>query len=78
MISVKEESGKKKKKKTGLKLNIKTLKRSLEASGPISSWSIEGEKVEAVEGLFSWSPKSLPLGTAVIRIKEVSSLEGKL
>ena len=60
---------KKKSVKAGLKLNIQKTK--IMASGPITSWQIEGEKVEAVAGLFSWAPKSLQV---VIR----STLEGKL
>ena len=50
------------------------------ASGPITSWQIEGEKVEAMSDfiLFSWAPKSLWTVTAVLKLKESSSLEGKL
>ena len=68
-MRVKEESG-----KTGLKLNIQKTK--IMASGPITSWQIEGGKVEAVM-LFSWAPKSLQTGTAAIKLKDAYSLEGK-
>ena len=51
LIKVKEESG-----KTGLKLNIQNTK--IKASGPITSWHINGEKVERVTD-FSWAPKLL-------------------
>ena len=47
-------------------------------SSPITSWQIEGEKVEAVTGLFSWAPKSLWTGTADMQLKDACSLEGKL
>ena len=48
------------------------------ASGPITSWQIEGEKMETVTDLFSWAPKSLQTVTAVMKLKEACSLEGKL
>ena len=41
------------------------------ASGPITSWQIEGEKVEAVAGLFSWAPKSLQVVTAALKLEEL-------
>ena len=53
LMKVKEES-----EKVGLKLNIQKTK--IVASGPIISWQIEGEKVEAVtDSLIPWAPKSL-------------------
>ena len=52
LMKVKEES-----EKTGLKINIQKTK--IMASGPITSWQIEGERVETVTDLFSWTPKSL-------------------
>ena len=50
------------------------------ASSPITLWQIEEEKVETVTDfiLFSWAPKSLWTVTAVLKLKESSSLEGKL
>ena len=48
------------------------------ASGPITSWKIEGEKVEVVTDLFSWAPKSLQWVTADMKLKNTHSLEGKL
>ena len=48
------------------------------ASGPITSWKIEGEKVEVVTDLFSWAPKSLQWVTAGMKLKNTRSLEGKL
>ena len=48
------------------------------ASGPITSWQIDGERVETVKNLFSWAPKSLQMVTAAIELKESSSLEEKL
>ena len=66
---MKEES-----EKVGLKLNIQKMM----ASGPITSWQIDGERVETVKNLFSWAPKSLQMVTAAIELKESSSLEEKL
>ena len=71
LMMVKEES-----EKAGLKFNLKKTK--IMASGPITSWQIEGEKVEAVAGLFSWAPKSLQMVTAAMKLKEACSLGGKL
>ena len=49
------------------------------ASGPITSWQIEEEKVEAVtDFIFSWAPKSLQMVTAAMKFKDVCSLEEKL
>ena len=47
------------------------------ASGPITSWQIEEEKVETIT-LFSWTPKSLQTMTAAMKLREANSLEGKL
>ena len=44
------------------------------ASGPITSWQIDGERVETVT-LFSWAPKSLQMVTAAMRLKDACSLE---
>ena len=69
LIRVKEES-----EKAGLKLNIQKTKNM--ASGPITSWQIEGEKVETVT--LSWAPKSLRMVIAAMKLKDTCSLEGKL
>ena len=71
-MKVKEESG-----KGGLKLNIQNTK--IMASGPITSWEINGETMETVtDFLFSWAPKSLQMVTAVMKLKDPHSLEEKL
>ena len=71
-MKVKEES-----EKVGLKLNIQKTK--IMASGPITSWEIDGETVETVsETLFFWAPKSLQMVTAAMKLKDAYSLEGKL
>ena len=71
LMKVKEES-----EKVGLKLNIQKTK--IMASGPITSWQIDGETVEIVTDLFFWAPKSLQMVTAVMKLKDVCSLEEKL
>ena len=48
------------------------------ASGPITSWEIDGETVETVLTLFFWAPKSLQMEVVVMKLKEAYSLEGKL
>ena len=65
---MKEES-----EKAGLKLNIQKTK--IMASGPISSWEIDGE---TVSDFFFWTPKSLQMMTAAMKLKDTYSLEGKL
>ena len=67
---------KEKSEKVGLKLNIQ--KMNIMASSPIISWQTEGEKVETVEILFSWSPKSLWMVTVAMKLKDAYSLAGKL
>ena len=67
LMKVKEES-----EKVGLKLNIQKTK--IMASGPITSWEIDGETVETV---FFWAPKSLQMVTAAVKLKDTYSLEGK-
>ena len=62
--------------KVGLKLNIQKTK--IMASGPITSWEIDGETVETVSDLFFWAPKSLQMVTATMKLKDTYSLEGKL
>ena len=71
LMKVKEESG-----KVGLKLNIQKMK--IVASGPITSWEIDGETVETVQTLFFWAPKSLQMVIAAMKLKDSYSLEGKL
>ena len=71
LMKVKEES-----EKVGLKLNIQ--KRKIMASGPITSWEIDGETVETVSDIIFWSPKSLQMVTAAMKLKDTCSLEGKL
>ena len=71
LMKVKVES-----EKVGLKLNIQKTK--IMASGPITSWQIDGETVETVADLFVWAPKSLQTVAAAMKLKDVNSLEGKL
>ena len=61
--------------KVGLKLNIQKTK--IMASGPTTSWEIDGETVEIVSDFF-WAPKSLQMVTAAMKLKDAYSLEGKL
>ena len=70
-MKVKEES-----EKVGLNLNMQKTK--IMASGPINSWQIDGETVEAVSDFIFWAPKSLQMVTAVVKLKDAYSLEGKL
>ena len=60
----------------GLKLNIQKMK--IMASGPITSWEIDGETVETVSDFIFWAPKSLQVVTAAMKLKDTYSLEGKL
>ena len=62
LMKVKEES-----EKDSLKLNIQKIK--IMASGPITSWEIDGEIVEAVSDLFLGAPKSLQMVTAAMKLK---------
>ena len=48
------------------------------ASGPITSWEIDGETVETVSHFIFWAPKSLQMVTAAMKLKDTYSLEGKL
>ena len=48
------------------------------ASGPITSWEINGETVETVADFIIWAPKSLQMVIAAMKLKDASSLEGKL
>ena len=72
LMKVKVES-----EKVGLKLNIQKTKTM--ASGPITSWEIDGETVETVSDfIFFLAPKSLQMVTAAMKLKDAYSLEGKL
>ena len=66
-MRVKEEN-----EKAGLKFNIQKTKTT--ASGPITSWQIDGETMETVT-LFSWAPNSLQMVTASMKLKDACSLE---
>ena len=72
LVKVKVES-----EEVGLKLNIQKMK--IMASGPITSWEIDGKTVETVSDfLFSGAPKSLQMVTAAMKLKDAYSLEEKL
>ena len=71
LMKVKEES-----EKVGLKLNIQKTK--IMASGPITSWEIDGETVETVSDYFFGAPKSLQIVIAAMKLKDAYSLEEKL
>ena len=71
LLKVKEES-----EKVGLKLNIQKTK--IMASGPISSWQIDGKTVETVTDIILGGPKSLQMVTAAMKLKDACSLEEKL
>ena len=60
LMKVKQESG-----KVGLKLDIQKTK--IMASGPVTSWQIDGETVETVTDFISWAPKSLQMMTEIKR-----------
>ena len=68
LMKVKEES-----EKVGLKLNIQKTK--IMASGPITSWEIDGE---TVSDFIFWAPKSLQMGSAAMKLKDACSLKGNL
>jgi len=68
LLKVKEES-----EKVGLKLNIQKTK--IMASGPITSWQIDGKQCQT---LFFWAPKSLQMVITDVKLKDTYSLEGKL
>ena len=71
LMKVKEEG-----EKVGFKLNIQKTK--IVASGPITSWEIDGETVETMSDFIFWAPKSLKMVTAAMKLKDAYSLEGKL
>ena len=71
LMKVKEDS-----EKVGFKLNIQ--KTNIMASGPITSWEIDGETVETVSDFIWGAPKSLQMVIAAMKLKDAYSLEGKL
>ena len=71
LMKVKEES-----EKVGLKLNIQKMK--IMASGPITSWEIDGKQWKQWQSLFWGAPKSLQMVTAAMKLKDDSSLGEKL
>ena len=71
VMKVKKES-----EKVGLKLNIQKIK--IMASGPITSWQIEGKTMETVRDYLFGAPKSLQMVTAAMKLKDACSLEEKL
>ena len=71
LMRVKEKS-----EKAGLKLNIQKTK--VMTSCPITLWQIDGEKMEQLQILFSWAPKSLLTVTVAMKLKDACFLEGKL
>ena len=70
LMKMKEES-----ENVGLKLNIQKTK--IMASGPITSWQINGETMETVKDSIFWAPKSLQIVTATMKLKDTCSLEEK-
>ena len=71
LLKLKEES-----EKVGLKLKIQKTK--IMASGPITSWEIDGETVETVSDFIFWAPKSLWMVIAAMKLRDAYFLEGKL
>ena len=71
LMKVKVES-----EKVGLKLNIQKTK--IMASGPITSWEIDGKQWKQCQTFFFWAPKSLQMVPAAMKLKDAYSLEGKL
>ena len=71
LMKVQEES-----EKVGLKLNIQKTK--IMASGPITSWQIDGETMKQWRILFFWVPKSLQMVTVAMKLKDTCSLKEKL
>ena len=67
--------GKEESEKADLKL---IQKPQIMASGPISSWEIDGETEETVADFIFWAPKSLQMVTAAVKLNDTYSLEGKL
>ena len=71
LMKVKEES-----ENVRLKLNIQKMK--IMASGPITSWQIDGETLKIVRDFILGTPESLPMVTAAVKLKDTCSLEEKL
>ena len=71
LMKVKEDS-----EKADLKFSIQKMK--IMASGLITSWQIGGETMETVTDFIFWTPKSLQMVTAAMKLKDAYSLEGKL
>ena len=71
LMKMKEES-----EKVGLKLNIQRIK--IMASGPVTSWQIDGETMQTVTDYFGGAPNSLQMVTEAMKLKDACSLEGKL
>ena len=71
LMKMKEES-----EKVGLKLNIQKTK--IMASGPITSWQIDGQTVETVSDFILGAPKSLQMVLEALKLKDTYSLDGKL
>ena len=71
LMKVKEEN-----EKVGLKLSIQKTK--IMASGPITSWEIDGKQWKQCQTLFFWAPKSLQMVTAAMKLKDAYCLEEKL
>ena len=71
LMKVREES-----EKVDLKFNIQMTK--IMASGPITSWEIDGKQWKQCQTLFSWAPKSLQMVIAAMKLKDTYSLEEKL
>ena len=71
LMKVKGES-----EKLGMKFNIQKIE--IMASGPITSWEIDGETVETVSDFIFWAPKSLQMVIAAMKLKDAYSLEEKL
>ena len=59
-------------------LNLNIQKTKIMASGPITSWELDGETVETVSDFIFWAPKSLQMVTAAMKLKDAYSLEGNL
>ena len=62
--------------KVGLKFNIQKTK--IMASGPITSWQIDGKQWKQCQTLFFWAPKSVQMVTAAMKLKNIYPLEGKV
>ena len=71
LMKVKQES-----EKVGLKLDIQKAK--ITASGHITSWQVDGERVQTVTDFIFWASKSLKMVIAAMKLKDTCSLEGKL